>query len=318
MEKKNTGLIVIIVVMALIIGALGGYIVSNKLINKEPNQSENNDNNNNNDSKTEDKQFKLSDTYELPFPGYDTLGILHGTVKILDSKNMIFITRDVGSEVETTKGTYEIVGNTLKYTRKYVGCTGCSKSESSNNYFESTSWIWVGNENWDSFDWKEKEHKSWIYELYDAQQDTLEFTIDKINNTLTLTNYDKTGDLVLKGVPADTQYKLKNKYSVISNKLGELRMTIELKDNNEVEITSGDGATVIEQTKGTYQVKNGKLIVTRKYYLESTESGDVWQKFTAETLKSFGLTATEEFTIDKINNQLKLSMYGRFSNIVLK
>ncbi len=43
MEKKNTGLIVIIVVMALIIGALGGYIVSNRLINKEPNQSENND-----------------------------------------------------------------------------------------------------------------------------------------------------------------------------------------------------------------------------------------------------------------------------------
>ena len=34
MEKKNTGLIVIIVVMALIIGALGGYIVSNRLINK--------------------------------------------------------------------------------------------------------------------------------------------------------------------------------------------------------------------------------------------------------------------------------------------
>lgn len=171
MEKKNTGLIVIIVVMALIIGALGGYIVANRLINKEPIQSENDDNNNNNDSK-----------------------------------------------------------------------------------------------------------------------------------------------------PEDTQFKLKNKYSVTSDKLGELRMTIELKDNNEVEITSGDGAAVIEQTKGTYQVKNGKLIVTREYYHESTESGDVWQKFTAEILKSFGLTATEEFTIDKIDNQLKLSSYqnGRFSNMDLK
>ena len=171
MEKKNTGLIVIIVVMALIIGALGGYIVSNKLINKEPNQSENNDNNSNNDSKTE-----------------------------------------------------------------------------------------------------------------------------------------------------DTQFKLKNKYSVTSNKLGELRMTVEFKDKNDVLITSGDGAAVIEQTKGSYEIKDSKLIVTRKYYLSDTESGDVWVEYNAATLKSMDLEDTQEFIIDKINNSLEISTYSNrgYKNIVLK
>ena len=65
---------------------------------------------------------------------------------------------------------------------------------------------------------------------------------------MTLANYDKTGDLVLKGVPTDAQYKLKNKYSVTSNKLGKLRMTIELKDNNEVEITFDSDDSVVETT----------------------------------------------------------------------
>lgn len=301
MEKKNTGLIVIIVVMALIIGALGGYIVSNRLINKEPNQSENNDNNNNNDSKTEDTQFKLSDTYELFITQGECKGnVCSAEVKIIDSENMILMTGTNNGVIELTKGTYIIDNNILKYTRMYVSG---SNADLSNGQYD---WVLKSNE----------EH--WTLGAVYDEADTLKFTIDKINNTLTLANYDKTGDLVLKGVPTDAQYKLKNKYSVTSNKLGELRMTIELKDNKEVEITSGDGAAVIEQTKGTYQVKNGKLIVTREYYPESTESGDVWQKFTAETLKSFGLTATEEFTIDKINNQLKLSRYGRFSNIALK
>ncbi len=301
MEKKNIGLIVVIVVMALIIGALGGYIVSNRLINKEPNQSENNDNNNNNDSKTEDKQFKLSDTYELFMTQGECKGnICSAEVKIIDSENMIFMTGTNNGIIELTKGTYIIDNNILKYTRMYV--SGSNTDLSKDQY----DWVLKNNE----------EH--WTLGATYAEVDTLEFIIDKNNNTLTLANYDKTGDLVLKGVPTDAQYKLKNKYSVTSDKLGELRMTIELKDNNEVEITSGDGAAVIEQTKGTYQVKNGKLIVTREYYPESTESGDAWQKFTAETLKSFGFTATEEFTIDKIDNQLKLSRYGRFGNIALK
>ena len=44
MEKKNTGLIFVIVILTLVVGLLGGYIIANKLIDKQPNQTENNDN----------------------------------------------------------------------------------------------------------------------------------------------------------------------------------------------------------------------------------------------------------------------------------
>ena len=35
MEKKNTGLIVLVVILCLLVGGLGGYIICDKVINKD-------------------------------------------------------------------------------------------------------------------------------------------------------------------------------------------------------------------------------------------------------------------------------------------
>ena len=35
MEKKNTGLIVLVVILCLLAGGLGGYIICDKVINRE-------------------------------------------------------------------------------------------------------------------------------------------------------------------------------------------------------------------------------------------------------------------------------------------
>lgn len=78
MEKKNTGLIVIIIILALLVGLLGGYVINDKLIEKEPAQTENNDNKNSDDKNTEkdnnqdgqvdepvEKEFDLDDAEKL-------------------------------------------------------------------------------------------------------------------------------------------------------------------------------------------------------------------------------------------------------------
>lgn len=131
---------------------------------------------------------------------------------------------------------------------------------------------------------------------------------------------NKTNDNTNTEKPEEKEFKLKNKYSINSDELGKLRMTVEFISNNEVLITSGDGAAVIEQTKGSYEIKDSKLIVTRKYYLSDTGSGDVWVEYNAATLKSMDLEDTQEFIIDKTNNSLEISTYSNrgYKNIVLK
>ena len=47
MEKKNTGLIIVIVVLALIVGLLGGYLIIDKLKNKDIDTNEGTGSNNN-------------------------------------------------------------------------------------------------------------------------------------------------------------------------------------------------------------------------------------------------------------------------------
>lgn len=73
MEKKNTGLIFVIVILALVVGLLGGYIIANKLIDKQPNQTENNDNKNNGKDDNQsgqvdepaEKEYSLADAEKL-------------------------------------------------------------------------------------------------------------------------------------------------------------------------------------------------------------------------------------------------------------
>ena len=49
MDKKKTGLIILVVVLLFVIGLLGGYIISEKLVDTNIEQSGNNNNNNNNE-----------------------------------------------------------------------------------------------------------------------------------------------------------------------------------------------------------------------------------------------------------------------------
>lgn len=71
MEKKNTGIIVLIVVLALLLGLLGGYIITDKLIKE--NDTMNNDNPNKNEDQnnnttvtfTMDDAKKLMESYKV-------------------------------------------------------------------------------------------------------------------------------------------------------------------------------------------------------------------------------------------------------------
>lgn len=47
MEKKNTGLIVLVVVLCLLVAGLGGYIVYDKMLDKSVNDTNNKDKNDN-------------------------------------------------------------------------------------------------------------------------------------------------------------------------------------------------------------------------------------------------------------------------------
>ena len=65
--KNKSGLIVVIVVLSVLVGFLGGYIISDNLIDKEPNNevtNNGNDNNNNENVETE-KDYSLTKAEEL-------------------------------------------------------------------------------------------------------------------------------------------------------------------------------------------------------------------------------------------------------------
>lgn len=115
---------------------------------------------------------------------------------------------------------------------------------------------------------------------------------------------------------ASSTFKLSKEYQVTSNVLGELRMTVTIIDDKEMTISSGDGATTIEISKGTYSITDNILTYTRDSY---EIGGEGWKK--ATNVSDFGDidSYVEKFTIDKEKNQLELSNYStrNFSNIVL-
>lgn len=65
MEKKNTGIIVLIVVLALALGLLGGYVISDKIINKDNKELQNEQNNNPNNSENNNEEYSLTAAKEL-------------------------------------------------------------------------------------------------------------------------------------------------------------------------------------------------------------------------------------------------------------
>ncbi len=74
---------------------------------------------------------------------------------------------------------------------------------------------------------------------------------------------------------------------------------------------------MIEISKGTYSITDNTLTYTRISY---EVGGEGWKK--APNVSDFGdvNSFVEKFTIDKENNQLKLSNYStmNFSNVILK
>jgi cell division protein FtsL len=106
-------------------------------------------------------------------------------------------------------------------------------------------------------------------------------------------------------------------------------ITLTFNTDNTVTLTSGDGAAVIESSKGTYEIKDNKLIYTRVYGYAS--DGTTLTMITPETNKteaSFGpdienTDTTEEFIYNKENDTITTSTYftktrNRSENIILK
>ena len=98
-ENKNSkGLLILIVVFSLIVLGLGGWIVYDKVINKEEPKQEEKDNNENSDLKDEsnDENIELNKIYEQFKKGNDSNAIVSHT----KTKVICYSMNDDGSEYE--------------------------------------------------------------------------------------------------------------------------------------------------------------------------------------------------------------------------
>lgn len=118
MEKKNTGLIIVIVVLALIVGLLGGYLIIDKLKNKDIDTNEGTGSNNN----SKNNQI-ISDTVKIN-TGENTYDLkLLQKIDTINSYAYVFLKND-------SKGLdlYELHKNSPS-TKLFSCSTGCSVSE---------------------------------------------------------------------------------------------------------------------------------------------------------------------------------------------
>lgn len=97
MEKKNTGLIFVIVILALVVGLLGGYIIDNKLIDKQPNQTENNDNKNN--GKDDNHRGQVDEPVEKEYSLADAEKLMNDYKFSLDESESSYITELTNTEM---------------------------------------------------------------------------------------------------------------------------------------------------------------------------------------------------------------------------
>lgn len=132
MEKKNTTLIVILVIFALIIGLLGGYIIGKQIENKNDKNSSTTNNTDNKDSDVS-KEYSLTEAEKLMDKySYDTCGKTY----ITDLNG----SRSLSLAIDNTKSSEKVSCDSLgldKYV--YGGITGslydqCTLTEDLNNY----------------------------------------------------------------------------------------------------------------------------------------------------------------------------------------
>lgn len=105
-------------------------------------------------------------------------------------------------------------------------------------------------------------------------------------------------------------------------------ITLTFNIDNTVTLTSGDGAAMIESSKGTYEIKDNKLIYTRVYGYASDGTLTMITPETNRTDAKFGpdienTDTTEEFIYNKENDTITTSTYftktrNRSENIILK
>ena len=121
MEKKNTGLIVLVVVLSLLVVGLGGYIVYDKILNNGVSDNENADNIKDDDSHT--YNFSVMEGYYFKQEN-DTNGESSYGLYLL--ANGMFKIRYAGMAPYGYIGNYTIMGDTLtlNYWFKYNSGAG--------------------------------------------------------------------------------------------------------------------------------------------------------------------------------------------------
>ena len=121
MEKQNnTFLIVLLTIFIMLTLGLGVYIIYDKILKEDSKPITSESINNESEENEKKEQTKLSfEVYETTSASDDDY-IKSASITILSENEMILSAGDGMAAIENSKGTYEINGSTLLYTRKYI------------------------------------------------------------------------------------------------------------------------------------------------------------------------------------------------------
>ena len=114
MEKKNTILIILIVILSILVGGLGSYIIFDKALSKDS-TNENEINQNETNKNTDDTKEKYIGTYTLNFKDNAPEDVKEAgvsSIKLNDDDTFEFIA-NMCSGMLTINGNYSIGDNTI-------------------------------------------------------------------------------------------------------------------------------------------------------------------------------------------------------------
>lgn len=137
MEHKNTGLIILVVILSLLVVGLGGFVIYDKVLTD--NTFENNDNNNEVVNK-QDKETNSNNSYELfsknlksQFSKYDdnnqnylyvNTDVVQEGYEVYLTKNQTLFVKYFNKELNNKYGEYKIADNVLSFNVVSVGQGG--------------------------------------------------------------------------------------------------------------------------------------------------------------------------------------------------
>lgn len=137
MEQKNTGLIICIVILSLLVVGLGGFIIYDKVLNNkniEKNQNNNEVVNNQNQENSSNNSYELfSKKLKSQFSKYDdnNLNYMHVNSDIVEdgyevylTKNQSLFVRYFNSRLNAKLGEYKIADNVLSFNVVAAGQGG--------------------------------------------------------------------------------------------------------------------------------------------------------------------------------------------------